>query len=76
MSGAGCRRMRPVNQNNSAKKNTLFDLLWEHFYNNTSSHLFSGDKGAMVLEMRESAQPDPFPCITIKVWPNGKGSEK
>lgn len=28
-----------------------------------------------ICEVTTSVMPDPFPCITVKYWPNGKGLE-
>lgn len=29
-----------------------------------------------VIEVVDERQPNPFPCISIKYWPNGKPEEK
>ena len=41
-----------------------------HFRDKTGEHRY------MEIEVTFTGEPTPFPCITVRVWPNGKSDEQ
>jgi hypothetical protein len=50
----------------------LLDLLKEFFLETMPSMEVRNKGDDFYIETIDSITPTPFPCITIKVWPNGK----
>lgn len=53
----------------------LFDFLHDHFkerFNELPSWQFRDNLKHLYIEILDAIQPNPFPVIQIKVYPNGK----